>query len=1330
MSTVSPATGGTTMTESRGGANGNLAAALVVHYGLGFFWLFVLGAIFAEAGSVPVAVIWALCAVPLWIADSVRMVRAKDEFAQVWKQTFFWWLKTFIAPLFLVIEVLSRRSSAPAPAQPMTPVPEHAWNPHPPSPEPPDDLRRKVEDFARRLGALESELADLRRALSTRAEAPAPTGPPLTDAPPPLVQPPPPVVPPAVREPAPAPSPVAAPTPPPRRPRPPAPPPPPKEPPWWSGLTFADLFTAKVLAWAGGVVTLLGVVFFFVLAVNRGWIGPVARVSLGAIVSTLVFSAGLVVRRRYGHLYYSAYAAVGAGIGGGYATLLAARLRYDLISDWSALILAALIAGVGTATALAWSSEFIAGLGLIGATLAPAAVGLQSGELSAAGTGFAALVFAGTAVVAVGRRWEILLALGVVASLPQGAILIAQSEPTEWDVVAVSAVLWLLFLGSAIALQLRFKSADLASLPASLTLVSALFAGGGVVSQFTGISEGWMLLGVATVYGGLAALLFPRRRDRDLSALLAAVGLAIVAFALADLVSGPALTIAWAAEAAVLAWLARRVDEVRYQVASIAYLAAALIHALSFDAPVRQLYEPSADPAQGGLAFVGFALAGAIVAFYCRPWETARTSAGILAPLQPALDAFRSKQTVWRALAGWTSAAAALYVGSLAILALAEWISDAGVRAAFEWGHVAVIALWGAVALSLLVWGVRDSLRQVRAGALVLLGAVAAQSAFYIAPTFASEPRGVAFLVAAAALLAGSLLDRREPSRERPADTDVLPAVAIAAAGLTIAAFGFADLLSGVPLALAWAAGAAALAWLAHRMEQGRYELAAFAYLAAALIHALAFDAPLRRLYEASALPAEGVAAFIGVALAGAVVAYFCRPWTARPQPPALVGLEPALETFRARQDVWRSIVGWTAALAALYTASLGVLGIAEWSASGSVQEVFEWAHVGVIALWSIAALAVLSAGHRWSLRQLRAGGLVWLGVTLAQVLGYASSFDSHPRDIGFLVVAAALLAGCLVDRLQRRERHVFPIIAVYSLFGFGLACAAAADLAGQNEARGAALLFVVAFYCAIAALVFRRDRDLSTLLWAPALYVATGATGLLLSGTWLVLAWSAIAVATVAIADRSGEMRLQIASLVYLVLAAGHVLALDGPPRDFFESNAHPAGGVASIFFVALATAAFAWYCERASAKRPPADTQGLRAGLVRREPLWKRVSIAATAVLLMYGLSLAILGVAERVGNGSVAARFHAGHSGVSAMWGIIALVALYLGLRKRIVWLQAIGFGLFAVSLAKIFLYDLRFLSSVTRALSFLAVGAVLLLGGFFVQRLGAERGAKPA
>jgi uncharacterized membrane protein len=76
------------------------------------------------------------------------------------------------------------------------------------------------------------------------------------------------------------------------------------------------------------------------------------------------------------------------------------------------------------------------------------------------------------------------------------------------------------------------------------------------------------------------------------------------------------------------------------------------------------------------------------------------------------------------------------------------------------------------------------------------------------------------------------------------------------------------------------------------------------------------------------------------------------------------------------------------------------------------------------------------------------------------------------------------------------------------------------------------------------------------------------------------------------------------------------------------------------------------------------------------------------------------------------------------VSAVWGVLGLALLYLGLRRAPA-LRVAGFVLFGVSLLKLFAYDLSRLSSITRALSFLAVGAVLLLGGFFYQRLGEDR-----
>ena len=129
------------------------------------------------------------------------------------------------------------------------------------------------------------------------------------------------------------------------------------------------------------------------------------------------------------------------------------------------------------------------------------------------------------------------------------------------------------------------------------------------------------------------------------------------------------------------------------------------------------------------------------------------------------------------------------------------------------------------------------------------------------------------------------------------------------------------------------------------------------------------------------------------------------------------------------------------------------------------------------------------SAGTR-----LTALGRLARGVTLAQALGYGSSFDPIPRDVGFLVVAAALLTGCLIDRLQRADRSVFPVIAVYTLFSLGLAVGAAGDLADGSYSRGGVDLGIVGLYCVIAALVFRRDRDLSTLTRASAPPVRTTA--------------------------------------------------------------------------------------------------------------------------------------------------------------------------------------------------------------------------------------------
>src|SRR5262245_40920241 len=164
-----------------------------------------------------------------------------------------------------------------------------------------------------------------------------------------------------------------------------------------------DLMGPRGLAVAGGIVMLLGIAFFYVLAANRGWIGPIARVSFGVVASSLVFAAGVVLRRRYGQLH-AAVAAVGVGIGGGYTTLLAATALYDLVPRPAAMACAAGIAAAGLVVALVWSSELLASLGMVGAIGLAGLEAIDSGS-SATGVAFVAIMTAAAAVVSVVRRW-------------------------------------------------------------------------------------------------------------------------------------------------------------------------------------------------------------------------------------------------------------------------------------------------------------------------------------------------------------------------------------------------------------------------------------------------------------------------------------------------------------------------------------------------------------------------------------------------------------------------------------------------------------------------------------------------------------------------------------------------------------------------------------------------------------------------------------------------------------------------------------------------------------------------------------------------------------
>jgi hypothetical protein len=660
-----------------------------------------------------------------------------------------------------------------------------------------------------------------------------------------------------------------------------------------------------------------------------------------------------------------------------------------------------------------------------------------------------------------------------------------------------------------------------------------------------------------------------------------------------------------------------------------------------------------------------------------------------------------------------------LAVGGVAAAAQAAWL----VLQEGEGADGAVVALAAAYWLAILAIGVVRQLR-VRTPELDRL----AVSFLLASTTFAgascslllngellgTSRQGLALgLVAAVVVLVSAALFRRRDARDLSA--------LLGAAGLAVAAVAFADLLGGQILAVAWAAQAALLAWLAARIGETRYHVASFVYLGLATGHALVFDAPLRELLEETAHPASGAGVLVAVVVAALVFGNYARRWQPIPagDGPISAAIGAIFRAFVEARPVWRGTAFATAAVLAVYALSLGVLEI--------FGDDFDWGHTAVTALWAGIAAAVFIAGLRSRRLDLQNAGLVWLGVTLVKLVGFDFGLLETQRSLAALAVAAAFLVSGL--SLERTTAALTPIgglllIASAALAAIGSVTLVTGDLAGMHG-DGLALLATGGLYATLAASTLRRWRNLATLLGLLALLLGLGASGLLLEDTALVASW-AIAGALLAWLGRQiGEPRLHPAALVLAGLALGGTLLALAPPTDLFVAGDEPAVGVPALLLCVGALLALARF---APVPRPEGD--GFDRALADVAERWRDWSARAAGIAALYAGSLAILGLAVWSGGAALDTEFQRGHTAVSAFWGAVGLAALYLGLRRESTKLRLAGFALFAISLVKIFLYDLSRLDSVTRALSFLAVGAVLLLGGFFYQRLSAERQARPS
>jgi uncharacterized membrane protein len=76
------------------------------------------------------------------------------------------------------------------------------------------------------------------------------------------------------------------------------------------------------------------------------------------------------------------------------------------------------------------------------------------------------------------------------------------------------------------------------------------------------------------------------------------------------------------------------------------------------------------------------------------------------------------------------------------------------------------------------------------------------------------------------------------------------------------------------------------------------------------------------------------------------------------------------------------------------------------------------------------------------------------------------------------------------------------------------------------------------------------------------------------------------------------------------------------------------------------------------------------------------------------------------------------------LSLLWGSYAIFLLIRGLKMKLPVLRITAMSVLGVMLVKLFFYDLTMLSTITKTLVFLMIGGLLLLGGYFYQRISKQ------
>ncbi|TCO55016.1 DUF2339 domain-containing protein [Actinocrispum wychmicini] len=489
---------------------------------------------------------------------------------------------------------------------------------------------------------------------------------------------------------------------------------------------------SRLLAWVGGVVTLLGVVLLLVLAVQRGWLGPPGRVLGGAVLGAALVGSGLwAYRSPYGRS--GAFALAATGVAALYLDTIAATTLFHYLPEWGGLVVGLAVAVGGLLLAARWDSPMLGTAVVIGcAALAPFITEGFTPELVT----FLLMLQIATTPVQLRKTWPSVALVGGSAPLVASMITTARThvvDPLPSAFVALAA----LVVGAVLAvISSRRGGNDQVALgllvwAAAPVLFSALFL------------PKWQAVAVA---GAAAAVMLcvwvitPMKNA-------AAIGTLVSAFqATATAFDGSARSVALMGAAVLLAVLALALRDQPTLWGAVGFGAAGAALAFVKDVPPTFLVvEPTSAPS--GLVASLFSSLLVVAVAVALPWVA--TAMGVLEPAS-------------KALAPWLFAGAAALYGAAGFVLSAALLIEPD-RSGFLLGHVVITVSWTVAALMLLLKGI--AVRALRVVGLVLVGAAVLKLVLFDLSALDGMARVAAFLCAGLILLAAGTRYARLVSR-------------------------------------------------------------------------------------------------------------------------------------------------------------------------------------------------------------------------------------------------------------------------------------------------------------------------------------------------------------------------------------------------------------------------------------------------------------------------------------------------------------------------------------------------------------------------------------